>query len=174
MSDLLVLGFDGNDKARQVLAEIQELERENLVDLEDAAIVVHDKKGKIKIEQTHNLAAASASGGFWWGGFLGLILGWIVLNPILGWALGAGLGSGLGWWEGKSIDLGINDEFMKKLGETLEPNSSAIFVLIRKATLDRVIEDLKPFGGTLLHTSLSFKDEQQLKQAIEGTPVTTG
>ena len=171
MSDLLVLGFDDTKKAQAVLAEVQELEREHLVDLEDAAVVVHDEKGRVKVHQTQDITSASASGGFWWGGFLGLLMGWIVLNPLLGWVAGAGIGGVVGWWSGKHIDLGISDEFMKDLGETLKPNSSAIFVLIRHATVDRVIEDLKPFGGKLLHTSLSIEDEQKLKAAIEAAPV---
>ena len=169
MSDLLVLGFDDSKKAQAVLAEMQELEREHLVDLEDAAVVVRDEKGKVKLHQTHDLASVAASGGFWWGGFFGLLMGWIVLNPILGWAAGAGIGTALGWWEGKTIDIGINDDFMKELGETLKPNSSAIFVLIRHATVDRMIEDLKPFGGKLLHTSLTREAEENLKSALEGT-----
>ncbi len=169
MSDLLVLGFDDAKKAQAVLAEVQELEREHLVDLEDAAVVVRDEKGKVKLHQTNDLSGVAASGGFWWGGFFGLLMGWIVLNPLLGWVAGAGIGSALGWWQGKRIDLGINDEFMKELGETLTPNTSAIFVLIRRATVDRVIEELKPFGGKILHTSLSREDEQALKDAIEGT-----
>jgi len=171
MSDLIVLGFDDTTKARTVLAEIQELEREHLVDLDDAAVVVRDVNGKVKVHQTHDLSAVAASGGFWWGGFFGLLMGWIVLNPLLGWAAGAGIGTALGWWQGKSIDLGINDEFMKELGQTLKPNTSAIFVLIRHATLDRVIEDLEPYGGKLLHTSLTKKAEQNLKEALAGAPV---
>lgn len=168
MSDLLVLGFDDRKKAQAVLAEMQELEREHLVDLEDAAVVVRDEKGKVKIHQSQDLSSVAASGGFWWGGFFGLLMGWIVLNPLLGWAAGAGIGTALGWWEGKNIDLGVNDKFMKDLGETLKPNTSAIFILIRHATVDRVIEDIKPFGGKLLHTSLSKDDEATLKAAIEG------
>jgi len=167
MSDLIVLGFQDKHQAAKVLAEINELEKEHLVELEDAAVVVRDDKGKVKIKQTRDLASMSASGGFWWGGLLGMLMGWIVLNPLLGWVTGAGLGTALGWLQGKSIDLGINDEFMKELGETLTPNSSAIFVLIRKATLDRVIDELKPFGGKLMHTSLSKEDEQKLKEAME-------
>lgn len=150
-----------------MLAEVQELEKEHLVELEDAAVVVRDEKGKVKIKQTRDLAALNASGGFWWGGLLGILMGWIILNPILGWVTGAGLGTALGWLQGKSLDLGINDEFMKELGATLTPNSSAIFVLIHKATLDRVIDELKPYGGKLMHTSLSKDDEQKLKEAME-------
>ena len=171
MSDLIALSFPDKYSADKVLSEVIELEKEHLMDLEDAAVVVRNEKGKVKIKQTHDLTAASTAGGFWWGGLFGLLMGWIVLNPLLGWATGAGIGSAIGWLEGRSLDLGINDEFMKELGEALTPNSSAIFVLIRKATLDRVIDELKPYGGKLLHTSLSKKDEQKLKEAIENSSI---
>lgn len=167
MSDLLVIGFDDKYKADKVLLEVQELEKEHLVDLADAAVVVRDEKGKVKIKQTHDLTAATASGGFWWGGFWGLLIGWLVLNPLLGWVAGAGIGAAFGWLEGRSIDLGINDQFMKELGETLKPGSSAIFVLIREATVDRVIDDLKAYNGTILHTSLTKEDENKLRKALE-------
>ncbi len=167
MSDLLVMGFDDKFKADKVLAEVQELEKEHLVDLADAAVVVRDDKGKVKIKQTRDLTAVTASGGFWWGGLFGLLMGWVILNPLLGWAAGAGIGTAIGWLQGRSIDLGINDQFMKELGETLKPGNSAIFVLIRRATVDRVIDELKPYGGTILHTSLSKVDEEKLREALE-------
>jgi uncharacterized membrane protein len=172
MSDLIVLGFDDKYKADRVLAEVHELEKEHLVDLEDAAVVVRDDKGKVKVKQTRDLAAVTATGGFWWGSLFGLLLGWIILNPVLGWGVGAGLGTAIGWLQGRSLDLGIHDDFMKELGETLTPNSSAIFVLIRRATVDRVIDELRPYGGKLLHTSLSKDDERKLKEAIEEAAVT--
>ncbi|GIW73563.1 MAG: membrane protein [Phycisphaerales bacterium] len=172
MSDLLVMGFDDPYKADKVLAEVLELQKEHLVDLEDAAVVVRDTKGKVRIKQTRDLSAVTATGGFWWGGLWGLLLGWLVLNPLLGWAAGAGLGTAIGWLHGRSLDLGINDQFMKELGETLKPGSSAIFVLIRKATVDRVIDELKPFGGKILHTSLSKEDERKLREALEAGAAT--
>jgi len=168
MSDLIVLGFKDQFQADKVLAEINELEHEHLVDLEDAAVVIRGKNGKVKIRQTHDITGASTATGFWWGGLIGLLAGWIVLNPLLGWVAGAGVGSLFGWIEGKTIDLGINDDFMKQLGETLTPESSAIFVLVRSATVDRVLEDLRKYGGKLLHTSLSKEDEDKLREALSG------
>ncbi|MEH1771068.1 MAG: DUF1269 domain-containing protein [Nostoc sp.] len=56
-------------------------------------------------------------------------------------------------------DVGINDDFIRELGKTLEPRTSAIFILARKVTLDKVLEELKPFDGKVLRTSLSNVEE---------------
>ena len=55
---------------------------------------------------------------------------------------------------------------MKEMGEQLTPGSSALFVLVRKSTPDRVIPELRELGGKVFTTSLS--KEQQLREALEG------
>ncbi|MCG5060965.1 MAG: DUF1269 domain-containing protein [Limnoraphis sp. WC205] len=159
MSDLIAMSFDNEFKADEVLNTLAKLQKEHLIDLEDAAIVVKNAEGKVKLKQALNLVAAGAvTGGFW-----GLLFGTLFLSPLLGVAVGAATGA----LSGKASDIGVNDDFMKELGETLTPGTSAIFVLVRKATPDRVIEELKPFNGKILRTSLSADDEEQLKAALE-------
>ncbi|MFY7803901.1 MAG: DUF1269 domain-containing protein [Limnoraphis robusta] len=159
MSDLIAMSFDNEFKADEVLNTLAKLQKEHLIDLEDAAIVVKNAEGKVKLKQALNLVAAGAvTGGFW-----GLLFGTLFLSPLLGVAVGAATGA----LSGKASDIGVNDDFMKELGETLIPGTSAIFVLVRKATPDRVIEELKPFNGKILRTSLSADDEEQLKAALE-------
>ena len=120
--------------------------------------VTKDAKGKIKLHQTVNLTAAGAtSGGFW-----GMLIGLLFLNPLLGLAVGASAGAA----SGALGDLGINDQFMKDLAATLTPNSSALFVLVRKSTPDKVLEEVKGTGGTILKTSLSHEDETRLQAAL--------
>ena len=67
---------------------------------------------------------------------------------------------------GALADVGINDDFMKKLSQTLKPQTSALFILIRKATVDKVLEELAPYNGSILQTSLSRKNENALKTAL--------
>jgi uncharacterized membrane protein len=86
----------------------------------------------------------------------------IFLNPLLGAAVGAGAGA----LSGKLADIGINDKFMKELGETFQPNTSALFVLVKEATPDKVLAKLKGFGGKVLQTSLSKEDEEKLQEAL--------
>ena len=158
MSTLVVIGYNEIHKAEEVRLTLVKLQRDYLIDLEDAVAVTKDAKGKIKLHQTVNLTAAGAtSGGFW-----GMLIGLMFLNPLLGLAVGASAGA----VSGALVDLGINDQFMKDLAATLTPNSSALFVLVRKSTPDKVLEEVKGTGGTILKTSLSHEDETRLQAAL--------
>ncbi|WP_445174691.1 DUF1269 domain-containing protein [Microcoleus sp.] len=157
MSDLIVIGFPDEFKADEVLLDLRKLEREYLIDLEDAAIVVRKKDGKVKIKQTQELVTAGAlSGGFW-----GLLIGLMFFEPMLG-ILGAAVGA----LSGALTDIGIDDNFIQELGNTIEPGTSAIFVLVRKSTPDKVLDDLSKFEGKVLRTSLSHEDEAQLQAVL--------
>lgn len=165
MSNLIVVGFDTESKADEVLEKLVNFQKEHLVDLEDAAIVIKDEKGKVKVKQVYNLVAAGASSGSFWG----LLVGLLFLHPLLGVAAGAVSGA----LSGSLTDIGINDDFIKELGNTLESGTSALFVLVRKATPDKVIAELKPFNGKILKTSLSQTDEDALKAALEKAQAAT-
>lgn len=159
MSDLVVIGFDDENTAFDMRAALARLQKNYLIDMEDVVVVTKDEKGKIKLHQAASLTAAGAvSGSFW-----GMLIGLLFLNPLLGAAVGAGAGA----ISGKLADLGINDEFMKELGETFQPGSSALFILIRKATPDKVLEELKGFKGRILKTSLTKDEEEELRQALK-------
>jgi uncharacterized membrane protein len=67
---------------------------------------------------------------------------------------------------GALSDVGINDDFMKDLAATMKPGSSALFVLVRSMTPDKVLEELQGTGGTVLKTSLSHEDEAKLQAAL--------
>src|SRR5262245_42290400 len=160
MSTLAVIGYDDIFKAEEVRLSLIKLQRDYLIDMEDAVVAIKDAKGKVKLHQAVNLTAAgTASGGFW-----GTLIGLIFLNPLLGLAIGAGAGA----VSGALSDVGINDQFMKDLAATMKPGSSALFVLVRKATPDKVLEELKGTGGTVLKTSLSHEDEAKLQAALSG------
>ena len=64
-------------------------------------------------------------------------------------------------------DIGISEDFMRQLGQQLTPGSSTLFILVRRATPDRVVQELAPYGGDLLRTSLSREDEADLRALIE-------
>ena len=161
MSDLIAIGFNDEFKADEVLIELRKLEREYLIDLEDAAIVVHGKDGKVKIKQTQELVTSGAfMGGFW-----GLLLGFIFFHPILA-LFGAAAGATAGAISGALTDIGIDDNFIREIGDTIRPGTSAIFVLVRKSTPDKVLEDLSKFEGKVLRTSLSKEDEAKLQAAL--------
>ena len=167
MSDLVVVAYKGEDTADQVLNKLRELQKEYLVDLEDAVVAVRDKNGKVRIKQAVPLVRVSAAGGAAWGGFFGLLVGLLFMNPLLGWLAGLALGAGAGALSGALADYGINDDFIKEIGRSLEPGTSSIFMLIRRATYDKVLPELKQFGGKILRTSLSKEQEERLRRALE-------
>ncbi len=159
MSTFAAIAYDDPHKAHEVRLALVKLQQEYLIDMEDAVVAVKDDKGKIKLHQAVNLTAAGAvSGGFW-----GTLIGLLFLNPLLGAAVGASAGA----VSGALSDLGISDDFMKQLAEGLKPNTSVLFVLVRKATPDKVVEEIKKFGGTVLQTSLSHEDEAKLQAALD-------
>ena len=158
MSDLVVVGYDDVHQAEEVRLRLIKLQREYLVDLADAVVAVRQPDGKVQLHQIYNLTAAGAlSGGFW-----GALIGLLFMNPLLGVAVGAASGA-VG---GALSDIGINDKFMKDLAGTLKPGSSALFVLVRKVTADKVLEEVQGTGGRILKTSLSHEDEAKLQAAL--------
>lgn len=69
---------------------------------------------------------------------------------------------------GAAENLGIKDDFKQRVQDMLEPGTSAILVILRKATYDKFVEALRPYGGTILRTSLSHEAEQQLMKILHG------
>jgi uncharacterized membrane protein len=160
MSDLVVIGFDDEHTAFEMRAALAKLQKEYLINMEDVVVVTKDEKGKVKLHQAVNLTAAGAVGGTFWG----MLIGMIFLNPLLGAAVGAGAGA-IG---GKLSDIGVDDKFMKELGETFQPGTSALFVLVRKVTPDKVLDALKGFKGKVLKTSLTADKEEELQAVLSG------
>jgi uncharacterized membrane protein len=158
MSTLIVVRYDDSYKAEEVRLKLRKLQSEYLLDLEDAVVAVKDEKGKVKLHQALNLTAAGAITGGFWGSLVGLIF----LSPLLGMAIGAAAGAA----SGALTDVGIDDNFMKELAATMTPGSSTLFVLVRRATPDKVLEELKGTGGKVLKTSLSHDDEAKLQAAL--------
>lgn len=163
MSNLVVIGYDDPFKAEEVRLKLRKMQKDYLIDLEDAVVAVKNEKGKVKLHQAVNLTAAGAIGGGFWGSLIGLIF----LNPLLGAAVGATAGA----VSGALSDVGIDDKFMKDLAGHLNPASSALFVLVRKATPDKVLAELQGSGGKVLKTSLSHDDEAKLQAALDAAKI---
>jgi uncharacterized membrane protein len=168
MSDLVCIAYKERETADRVLNELRQLEVEHLIDLEDACVVVRDDQGKVHLKQAVNLTAAVAASGGLWGGMFGLLVGMLFLNPLLGWLGGLAIGAGSGALSGRLADYGINDEFIKSLGSTIQPGTSALFVLVRKATPEKVLPHVAKYGGTVLKTSLSPEQDERLRKALSG------
>lgn len=162
MSDLIVIAFDDETTGFEMRAELVKMQEEYLIEMEDVVVVTRAGEDDIKLHQAVNLTAAGAVGG----GFWGTLIGFLFLNPLLGAAVGAGAGA----LAGRFTDIGINDDFMREVGHALQPGGSAVFVLLRKMTGDKVLERLESFQrrGRVLKTSLSYADEERLRAALSG------
>ncbi|GAA1355566.1 DUF1269 domain-containing protein [Streptomyces beijiangensis] len=157
MSNLFVVAYNDLATANQVRDKLFSMNREHLVELEDAVVVERrESDGKIKLHQSVNHTATGAAGGALWGGVIGLLF----FVPFLGAAVGAAAGAA----GGAVTDTGVNDNFMKEISENLKPGAAALFVLVKQAARDKVVPELAQFGGQLVQTSLSTEDEEQIKE----------
>jgi uncharacterized membrane protein len=159
MSTFVVIDYENEVKAEEVRLALLKMQKEYLIDLEDAVVVIRDTNGRVKLRQLYNLTAAGAARGGFWGALVGLIF----LNPLFGFAIGAAAGA----VSGALSDVGIDDNFMKRLGETLKPGTAALCVLIRQMTPDKVVDEIQKFGGTLIKTNLCNENEAKLRAALE-------
>jgi uncharacterized membrane protein len=166
MSNLVVFDFDGIHTADEVLNKLRSLQKEFLIDLEDSCVVERDTGGKIHIKQAVNLAGTGAAIGGLRGAMWGTLVGLLFLNPLAGMAIGGVTGAGVGAMAGSLTDYGIPDDFIRKLGETIPEGSSALFVLFRSITEDRVLPEIAPYKPRVLKTSLSNEAEEKLRAAL--------
>jgi len=158
MPTLVVIGYESEIKAEEVRLALLKLQREYLIDLGDAVVAVREQDGTVKLRQLVNLTAAGAVGGGFWGTLIGVLF----VNPLFGLAVGAAAGA----LSGALTDVGIDDKFLKQLAQTLTPGTAALCVLVRRSTPDKVLEEIKGFGGTVIKTSLSHDDEVKLQAAL--------
>ena len=160
MSDLIVIAYPDEATAQNVWDELVELQNDYLVDLEDAVIIRRDRNGKLHVTTpAHHAVAWGTLSGMFWGVLIGLIF-LFPLAPLVGGLMGAALGA--------AGNLGIKDDFKRRVQDQVQPGTSAILVVVRKATPDKFIEALRPYGGTVLQTSLTHDAEQQLMKALHG------
>ena len=158
MANLVAIAYDDVDQARQVTETLAQLMKEHSIELEDMVIVEHRGDGKIKLHQP-STAGIGAAGGALWGGLIGLIF----LRPLFGMAVGAASGAAAG----ALTDRGIDDKFMKELGDKLPAGGAAVFVLVREATTDKVVPEISKFGGHVIQSSLSNEQESALQEALD-------
>jgi uncharacterized membrane protein len=166
MADLIAVVFPTEAKAEEVRQKVLGLQKDYLIEIGDAVIATKTEGGKVKLNQLLNTTAAGAAGGSFWG----LLIGVLFLNPLLGVAAGAASGA----VAGALTDIGVNDKFMKGLaGENIKEGEAVLFVLVKKVTGDKVLEQLKGVGGTVLQTSLDHTREDALRKALAGEAAVT-
>ena len=158
MSTLIAIGYADAETAEEVRGVLVQATKEKLVDLQDAVVVEHRSDGKIKLHQAISTTGAGAAGGALWGGLIGLLF----LAPLFGMAIGAASGA----VAGKVTDAGVNDDFMKQLGEKMAPGTAALIALGSSNAPDKLLERLQPYGGDVIQTSLDNEQEERLRSSL--------
>jgi uncharacterized membrane protein len=160
VAELVVIGYPNEDTAERVMEELGRLQHDMVVQLAGAATVVKDREGKLKVTSpTHATGMGAVSGGLW-----GLIIGLLFFVPIGGLLIGGALGALFG----KMGDIGIKDEFKEQVRAMMEPGSAAVVMMFNKATPDKTLAALAPYGGKVLKTSLSAEAEQHIDETLAG------
>jgi uncharacterized membrane protein len=161
MATLIAIGYEDQATAEQARETVQRLEAELIIQADQVAAISRDPEGKYHVHTTHG--GASTGGGAVWGGFWGLLFGLLFFIPFAGWAMGAGLGALFGHMGKKGIDKA----FQEQVRDQLKPGTSALFMVIEKATPDKAIAALEQYGGTVIKTSLSEEDTKKLQEALQ-------
>jgi uncharacterized membrane protein len=159
MATLTVWKFDSAGGAENALTALERMQKEELIKIDDAAYVYWPEgRKKPKTEQLHSLTGGGALGGSFWG----LLFGLIFFVPLLGLAVGAAMGA----LSGSLADVGIDDEFIKEVRNHVTPGTSALFVMSSGAVVDKVVDEFKQTGATLLSTNLTTQQETKLRDAF--------
>ena len=160
--ELIVAAFNDEDKAKQALEILKELEKEQIIMLVNAAVMVKDEKGKVKLKETQDVdSKRGAVFGAIAGGLIGL------LGGPAGVIVGATAGAATGGVAAGKIDMGFPDDTLKELQEALTPGSSAILALIQHEWVDRVVEEMEKFGASLFREALKEEIAVQLDEGEE-------
>jgi uncharacterized membrane protein len=160
MAELVAIGYPDQGTAEEARNVVQSLEADLIIQADQVAAISRDVDGKYHVTTTHG--GASAGEGAWWGGFWGLLFGLLFFIPFAGLALGAGFGALFGHLGKNAIDK----QFQEQVRDQVKPGTSALFLVIEKATPDKAIAALSRFGGTVIKTSLSDEDTAKLQEAL--------
>ncbi len=159
MTTLSVYKFETAEGAQQGLDLVEELSKQELIEVHDAAIVTWpDGKNRPKTKQLVSLIGAKALDGAFWG----MLFGFIFFVPFFGLAVGAAMGA----LSGKFADYGINDQFIKSVQEKVTKGTSALFLLTSKAVMDKISDAAKDLEFELIYTNLSQEQETELRNSF--------
>ena len=160
MADLIAIGYPDEATAEAAANEARRLASDLIIEPEAIAVIERDAQGDYHVHTRHHLVGRGAT----WGMFWGLLFGVLFFVPVIGIAVGAGLGALMG----KVTKSGIDQNFQDQVRGMLQPGTSALFLMVDKVTPDKAVEAMSRYGGTVLKTSLSKDDEQELQDALHG------
>jgi uncharacterized membrane protein len=159
VATLTVWKFNDAEAADKAVATLEGLARQQLITVQDAATVSWPTGAKKpKTRQLHSLTGAGALGGAFWGMLFGLLF----FVPLLGMAVGAAMGA----LTGSLSDVGIDDDFIKRVRSEVTPGTSALFLMSSGAVMDKVRDAFRGQQAELLSTNLSDDQERALREVF--------
>jgi uncharacterized membrane protein len=159
MATLTVLKFPTAQGAQTMLATLENLQKQQLIRVEDGATVTWPVGAKKpKTTQLSDATAAGALGGAFWGMLFGLLF----FVPFFGLAVGAAMGA----LAGHFAHYGISEDFIEQVRAQITPGTSALFLLTSGAVVDKVAAAVKGQQFELIQTNLSKEQEDQLREAF--------
>jgi uncharacterized membrane protein len=164
MATLIAIGYPDETTATAAADEARRLAKDLIIQPDAIAVIIRDKEGDYHVETTHHAVGAGAAWGMLWGFLFGLLF----FIPVLGIAVGAGMGALMG----KVAKSSIDKEFRDQVRDMVAPGTSALFLMLEKATPDKALDAMSKYGGTVLKTSLSRQDEKELQDALHGDTAT--
>ena len=166
-TEIAIVTFDDMQKAKEVLASLKHMEKEELVELEDAVVIVKDEHGKLKVKETKDLTTGKGAAK---GGVVGLVVGLMLGGPIGGLLLGSLAGA----LAGKSIDLGVSNEKVEAVSESMADASSALLVQIKSGNKDALAAMVRQSGGELHEVSVTEEVASEVSEVAAQAQHTTG
>jgi len=157
-SRIVILTWEDEARAGVALENLKQAKKERLLDVSDAVVVVKDRDGNIKVKETEHLTTKR---GIAYGGIAGLVIGTMMGGPIGGALLGGAAGALAG-----KIDLGIPNEQIEAVSESMHVSSSAIFLQLEGGDEDLIATAIRKSGGKLIEFGLSDDMEADLEETL--------
>ncbi len=159
MATLVVLKFPTAEGAQTMLYSLENLQKQQLIQIDDGAIVTWPAgASKPKTQQLRSMTGVGALGGAFWG----LLFGLLFFIPFFGLAVGAAIGALMAHF----ANYGISQDFIDQVRAKITPGTSALFLLSSGAVVDKVAEAVKDQQFEIIQTNLSKEQEDQLKAAF--------
>jgi uncharacterized membrane protein len=165
-SELVVIAYPGATTATEARKTLYAMAKQHLLEVEDAVVVTKDDAGHVHLHPvlslsfwqwahgTSRITAICTIAGIFFGGLAGAAAG-LVVGAV-----------GATFTTDALADYGVDNDFARKVGESLQPGGSALAVLFHEAVADKVIPELAHFGGTVYRTPLSGAFSEKLRAAL--------
>ena len=165
---LVVLEFENQLAAQEMLTALVRMSTEGTLILQDAVFVSRNERGKVRVVNSTDPSAGQAA---WGGAMWGLLFGVVLAVPVIGLAIGAGSAALMA----KLVDTGVSDKFVKEMRDSIQPGKVYLAALVSHVNAEKAMEEMGRFSGMakVVSTNLSADAEVRLSETLDTGTVTT-